>query len=103
MKKKLLGERYLDISTESQRGLKIKDNLVVFPINGVDIGLERCQEMLEDLELNVSFMVSKSDIWMRLENNGSQHKLDWVVLQLLANLGWEIVNVSPLRWNCNSI
>ena len=43
--------------------------------------------MLEDLELNVSFMVSKSNIGRRLENNGSQHQLDWVVLQLLANLG----------------
>ena len=56
----LLGEGYLDISTYGQRGFEIEDNFAVFPIDGVDIRLERCQEMLENLELNVSFVVGKS-------------------------------------------
>ena len=64
-----------------------EDNFAVFPIDAVDIGLERCQEMLENLELNVSFVVFKSDMRRRFENNQGHHQLDRAELQFLANKG----------------
>ena len=99
----LLGEEYLDISIYGQWGFEIEDNFAVFPTDAVDIGLERCQEMLENLELIVSFVVVKSHMRRRFENNRGHHQLDRAVLQFLANPGGEIVNISLLRWNCDPI
>ena len=99
----LLGEGYLAISTYGQQGFEIEDNFAVFPIDAVDIKLERCQEMLENLELIVSFVVVKSHMRRRFENNRGHHQLDRAVLQFLANPGGEIVNISLLRWNCDPI
>ena len=99
----LLGEEYLVISIYGQQGFEIKDNFAVFQIDAVDIGLEICQEMLENLELNVSFVVGKSHMRRRFKNNQGHHQLDRAVLQFLANPGGEIVNISPLRWNCDPI
>ena len=82
---------------------KLNCDHAVFPIDAVDIGLERCQEMLENLELNVSFVVGKSHMRRRFENNRGHHQLDRAVLQFLANPGGEIVNISLLRWNCDPI
>ena len=55
--------------------------------------------MLENLELNVSFVVGKSHMRRRFKNNQGHHQLDRAVLQFLANPGGKIVNISLLRWN----
>jgi len=77
-----LSEGDLDIATEEERRAQLKDDLIFRQVDCVDLGQERWDQWLEDLELEVGGMVTKPNMGRRLDDYMCQEHLDRAVLEL---------------------